>query len=295
MSSSTPKLAQLLATRRTREGGYMAVAGAGSSTESTALAALALGDARAREWLLSRQRPDGAWPLGDAVPEPSWASSWALIALAHAGAGSEPLARGAAWLTAREGWRPGLVARTLGALTGQRKRIEHDLALRGWPWHAAAASWCEPTASALLALRQLSARVVTPGASERMADGERLLWNRMCVDGGWNYGNRRVLGETIPPYPDTTALVLIALQGSAHHEDIARSFTALELLLAEHASSLALALGALAHELHGRDPQPLRSALHERIERRGPPLETRALAFALLALDGGASRLAVSA
>jgi hypothetical protein len=63
--------------------------------------------------------------------------------------------------------------------------------------------------------------------------------------------------------------------------------------VAAHASSLALALGALAYELHGRDPEPLRRALRERLERRGPPLETRALAFVLLALDAGAARLAV--
>ncbi len=293
MSSTALKLAQLLATRRTPEAGYEAVAGAGANTESTALAALALGDAEACEWLLARQRPDGAWPLGDAVPEPSWASSWALIALAQAGAGAEPLAHGADWLVAREGWRPSLLARTIGALTGQRRRIEHDLALRGWPWHEGAASWCEPTASALLALRQLSTRIATPGASERALAGERLLWNRMCVGGGWNYGNRRVLGETIPPYPDTTALVLLALHGSARREEIAHSFAALERLLVAHASSLALALAALAHELHGRDPEPLRRALRERIERRGPPSETRAVAFSLLALDGGAARLSV--
>jgi hypothetical protein len=291
VSSSARKLAQRLATRRTLEGGYAAVEGGEADTESTALAALALEESGAIEWLVTRQQPGGAWPLGDAVPEPSWASSWALIALARSGGNAEALARGAEWLVARVGWRPSALARALGAVLGQRSRLEQDPALRGWPWHTNSASWCEPTATALLALRQLSTRMDTNGANERVAEGERLLWDRVCVEGGWNYGNRRVLGEALDPYPDTTALVLMALQGSPRRDDLARSFAALDRLLAASASSLALALGALAHELHGRDPEPLRRALAERIERRGPPLETRAIVFGLLALDGGAARL----
>ena len=54
--------------------------------------------------------------------------------------------------------------------------------LRGWPWHAAAVSWVEPTATALLALRVLSTRVPVAGTDERIEEGERLLWDRACVE-----------------------------------------------------------------------------------------------------------------
>jgi hypothetical protein len=301
VSKVLARLAEALAERRTPDGGFAAVAGGPADSESTALAALverAIGTGVARDaarWLVERQRGDGAWPFTDAVPEPSWAGAWALLALGAAGADPPALARGGAWLVAREGVRPSRLARALGALTGQRRRIEHDLSLRGWPWHAAAASWTEPTASALLALQRMAPSVAVPGARERIEEGRRLLRDRMCPAGGWNYGNRRVLGEAVPPYPDTTALVLIALQRDADRARLDASFGALERLLEQRASSLALALGALAFELHARDAAPLRARLAARVDAAGPPAETRAVAFALLALAGGAKLLEVPA
>jgi hypothetical protein len=41
--------------------------------------------------------------------------------------------------------------------------------------------------------------------------GEQMLLERRCRDGGWNYGNRRVLGTDLPSYPETTALALLGL------------------------------------------------------------------------------------
>jgi hypothetical protein len=299
MSSALAKLAQSLTERRTPDGGFAAVPGGAPDSESSALAVLArlalAADAHeAARWLAARQHADGAWSLTDAVPQPSWASAWAALALTRSGAGAEPLSRAAGWLVAREGRRPGLVARALGRLTGQHERLEQDLTLRGWPWHESAASWVEPTASALLALRVLSERVPVAGAQERIEEGERLLWDRVCVNGGWNYGNRRVLGEALEPFPDTTAFALLALQGSARSEALAESCAALEALLDERASSLALALAALAFELHAHAAGPLRARLAARIEQLGPPRETRSIAFALLALGDGAALLRVS-
>jgi hypothetical protein len=301
VSNALARLADALEERRTPSRGFAALPGGRADTESTALALLgerAIGSEAAGEaanWLATRQRADGAWPLTDAVPEPSWASAWAALALARSGAGAEPLERAAGWLVAREGRRPGLVARALGTLTGQDERLEQDRTLRGWPWHAAAASWVEPTASALLALRALDPQVPAAGARARIEEGERLLWDRACVNGGWNYGNRRVLGEALEPFPDTTAFALLALQGSPRREALAQGCEALAALLDEKASRLALALGALAFELHGRDAAPLRARLAARIDAAGAPDETRSIAFALLALARGARLLAVPA
>jgi hypothetical protein len=290
MSSALAELGQALAERRAPDGGFAALPDGPADTESTALAALASAGRSARpalDWLLARQRPDGAFPHTDAVGEPSWATAWAALALARNEVSAEPLVRAARWLVAREGRRPGPLARALGRLTGQHRVLEQDRTLRGWPWHAAAASWVEPTAAALLALRVLAEEAPVAGAEARIAEGERLLWDRTCVGGGWNYGNRRVLGEALLPFPDTTALALLALQASPRAEALAEGCAALEALLDARASCLALALGALAFELHARDAAPLRARLVARIGASGPPAETRALAFALLALRGG--------
>jgi hypothetical protein len=246
-------------------------------------------------WLVERQRPDGAWPRCEAVAEASWAGAWAGLALARRGEGREMLTRAGAWLLAREGRRPGLLDRVLGHLMGVGEKVEQDLMLRGWPWHEDAISWVEPTASAVLALHALAERVPMPGAAARIAEAERLLWDRACVGGGWNYGNRRVLGEALPPFPDTTALALLALQGSPHAGRLRESFATLDRLLDPHASGLSLALAALAFELHGLDASQLRVRLLEGLARPVAPRETRSLAFMLLALSGGAPMLRIRA
>jgi hypothetical protein len=301
MSNEAAKLVQALVERRTIEGGFSAVPGGSADSESTALSALALhalGDSSvaAARWLEARQRADGSWPRTDAVPEASWASAWAALALARLeGTQSEALSRVGAWLVQREGQRPGLLARAIGHLTNLDERLEQDLTLVGWPWHETAASWVEPSATALLALHAIRERVTLPGAEARIEQGERLLWDRVCVDGGWNYGNRRVLGEVLLPFPDTTAFALLALQASSQQGRLAESFAALTRLLDERASGLSLALAALAFELHGRDASALRARVVERIDDPGSTRETRSLAFMLLATAGGAALLRISA
>ncbi|MEN8184425.1 MAG: hypothetical protein ABFS46_18020 [Myxococcota bacterium] len=294
------QLSRALGERRTSGGGFVAVPGGPADSESTALSALALhamGDELGETvaWLQARQRADGAWPRTDAVREASWATAWAALALARLDAGSsEPVARAGAWLTRREGRRPGLLTRVIGHLTNLDERLEQDLMLVGWPWHEDAASWVEPTATAMLALHAIRERAALPAAAERLEQGERLLWDRVCVDGGWNYGNRRVLGEVLLPFPDTTAFALLALQGSPREPELARSFDALERLLDERASGLSLALAVLAHELHGRDAHPLRERVAEKVGQPEAARETRSIAFMALALSGGAELLRAS-
>jgi hypothetical protein len=301
MSKEAAKLVQTLNERSVGDGAFSAVPGGPADSESTALGALALHASGAPAadsiaWLGKRQRADGSWPRTDAVPEASWASAWAAVALARLdGTRGEALSRVGEWLVLREGRRPGLLARAIGHLTNLEERLEQDLTLVGWPWHETAASWVEPSATALLALHAIRERVALPGAAERIEQGERLLWDRVCVDGGWNYGNRRVLGEVLSPFPDTTAFALLALQASPDEEGLGKSFAALERLLGPRASGLSLALGALAFELHGRDASELRTRVVARIDDSQSTRETRSLAFMSLALAGGAPLLRISA
>ena len=297
-------LAIELTERRDSVGGFASARGSPADTESTSLAALALARVegagaaeavrRARAWLLARQRPSGGWTLYEDVPVVSWSGAWAALALAADDA-TDPaaLARAGAWLVEREGRRPGLLARLLVTLAPSEEAVSHDLALRGWPWNDAAASWVEPTAASVLALRHLARRVSVPGAAERVDEGVRLLADRACEGGGWNYGNTRVLGVALEPYPDTTAMALLALQRSTGTAG-AKGIAALERLLDERTSSLALALATLAFELHGHAADRARGALVERLRERPLPPDGRSLALSLLALTGGSALLEVT-
>ena len=83
----------------------------------------------------------------------------------------------------------------------------HDRMLVGWPWAEGTHSWVEPTALAVLALRpparRPSARAKPCGCSS----------TGCFPDGGCNYGNTVVLGQTLRPHVQPTGLALLALAG----------------------------------------------------------------------------------
>jgi hypothetical protein len=95
-----------------------------------------------------------------------------------------------------------------------RPVVEFDRRWRGWPWCPNASSWIEPTAHSIVALKKAARRVSAPGLAERVADAERMIFDRRSPDGGWNYGNRRVFKVDLPSYPETTGIALLGLQGS---------------------------------------------------------------------------------
>jgi hypothetical protein len=286
----------LLATQQP-DGGLGPRAGRVSRTEETALAALALagademGDAaqRALAWLAEAQRADGSWPIGADVPEPSWASALAVLALQRLdGDGTRALA-GARWLVAQEGRRASWLARLVQTYRSHRV-IDQDPNLRGWPWTTGASSWLEPTAYALLALKSFAPKLPR-GARARIEEGERLVYDRMCPGGGWNYGNSVVLDEALEPYPDTTAIALLALRQHADTDASQRSLEVLELLLPEHDSGLALSWSVLCLDAYGRETEPLRARLEASFAARGFLDDTRSIALACLALGDGATLL----
>ena len=87
-----------------------------------------------------------------------------------------------------------------------------DNSIQGWSWIDDTFSWVEPTAWCLLALK----RCAQPSPSRidpvRIRDAERLLVDRSCRGGGWNYGNSNMLGKELAPYVPTTAVALLALR-----------------------------------------------------------------------------------
>jgi hypothetical protein len=152
------------------------------------------------------------------VNEAHWATSLVVTLHAELGVFDAAFERGVAWLTASIGVEGRLLSRVAHWL--RPSIVEFDPALNGWPWQAGASSWIEPTAHALMALRcalthASGLHLNDLAVASRIAIGERMLLERRCRDGGWNYGNRRVLGADLPSYPETTAMALMALNGHA--------------------------------------------------------------------------------
>jgi hypothetical protein len=291
------RLAQL----QNPDGGWGPRAGVHSVTETTALALLAVDGSspgvaadhanRAAGWLVTRQEPDGSWPVAKHLPGPSWMTSLAVLALASRDSSRGEALAGARWLARQRARRVSWLARLLHRLERSDESapepVSLDYRLSGWPWLPGTFGWVEPTAYALLALKTLRSELQPAQVRERIRDGEALLWDRMCRGGGWNYGNPRIFGQDLWPYPDTTAWALIALQDSRSAE-LAESLEVLRATAGESGSTMALSLGILALQLHGTEVGDMRTALASRLEPSAPDPDVRSLALASLALDHAA-------
>lgn len=211
----------LLEAAQNPDGGWGYFAGKQSWLEPTAYALLALGnEPRARRafdrgWRLVRswETDGGGWRGCALSEEPHWATSLVVTLQCNMGISDESFGRGVRWLVSSAGAETRVLSRLAHCL--RPSTVEFDPALGGWPWEAGASSWIEPTAHALMALSRAARQVEHGGVKDRIDVGKRMLLERRCRDGGWNYGNRRVLGSDLPSYPDTTALALMALDGHA--------------------------------------------------------------------------------
>jgi hypothetical protein len=268
-----------------------------SATEPTALALMALTSlshaslSRSTEaavrWLVSRQASDGGWSPIPTVGESSWVTPLAVLALTTQNSAASPALRGGRWVLQREAQSFNWFARLWFRMFPGRKP-ELDIDLKGWPWTAGTFGWVEPTAYALLALKSLGPALDDPRVRGRIEQGERLLYDRMCQGGGWNYGNARVLGESLVPFADTTAVALIALQ---HHRDRAENreaLRALHAMIGPVRSGLALSWSVLCLDLYGEAPAEWRSLLRRQYSETAFLGKITPLALAVMALGDGA-------
>ena len=281
------------------DGGWSSFKGKRSNTESTSFALLALnslaGDPFDRQkttglkWLLQHQKEDGSWSFNDTTKQSSWTTPIAALALMSFQDQRQHALRAAKWILTQEGRKPGWVASLLVRLSLVQKVTELDPYLSGWSWNPGAFSWVEPTSYSLMALKKLKRSLGGTNCDERIRQGEMLIYDRMCENGGWNYGNSKVLGEALWPYPDVTAVALIALQDRPKSEANERSLGALDAMMREAASGMALSWGILCLTLYNQDIREWRKILLKNFEKTRFLGETKALALALLALGNGAS------
>jgi len=261
MATCAPWRVARIEAAQNADGGWGYFPGKESWLEPTVYALLALSEesrARAafeRGWRLVRdwEAAEGGWRACARVAEPHWATSLVVTLYRAMGIDDAPLGRGVRWLVESRGAETRALARVAHWLNP--RTIEFDAALTGWPWQTGTSSWVEPTAHALMALGRVKGRVEASGIEGRVGMGKRMLLERRCRDGGWNYGNRRVLGADLPSQPETTALALMALDGDASIR-WAETLDRVERLGRESASPLERAwLGACLLQYRGERPQ----------------------------------------
>lgn len=289
--------ANLLATSQNPDGGWGAVAGKGSNIEATAVALLALhslGRAsdgscveKAKRWLTHQQNTDGSWPLNGVTKGPSWCTAPAMVALSEFPEQKERVSQAGNWALQQKGSKPGILVDVIRALSFQKRAVNLNEDLVGWSWTPNSFSWVEPTSYFLLALKKVKNHLPLKTLQERVEQGELMIYDRMCDNGGWNYGNAAVYGETLWPYPDITAVALIALQDRRDRKENQLSLRALREMMQSTDSGLALAWSTICLSLYGQDASALRKRLEQRFVKTKFLGETKALALGVLAYGNG--------
>ena len=155
--------------------------------------------------------------------------------------------------------------------------------LKGWAWVPRTFSWVEPTSYALVALKQVRTHVAAKNLEERIQQGEMMIYDRMCSGGGWNYGNSKVFGDALWPYPDVTAVALIALQDHQLNQANRESVSALRKMMQETDSGLALCWGTICLSIYGDETSGWKRQIEKRFQTTGFLGETKTLALALIA------------
>jgi hypothetical protein len=284
-----------------RDGGWPSSHGRASSTECTSLATLALARLDAGEraaadrgvrWLVACQNADGSWPLHRETGTPSWTTALATLTIASIADEPSCAGRGARWLLRQQPRTRGMLASLVYRVAPQARVVQLDPELRGWPWTSGVSSFVEPTAYALLALKRLRPRLSGAEVGARIDEAERMIYDRMCRDGGWNYGNSAVLGADLWPYADVTALTLLSLADHRGRRENERSLAALRRMLTQVDSGLALSWAALCLSAYGQDVAPLLRRLHLSWTRTHFLADTRSIALAVLAATDGARAVA---
>jgi len=292
-------LVHFLLSCQNADGSWGYTQGARGSLEPTAYAVMSLHDtegaqmvaAKGLNFIKSSQNNSGGWPVNTTDGEATaWVSALAGLALlaseqstAAVQAAEQFLLRSFGktrkpWVLRIADWMQSLDPAWVDKNYG------------GWSWNPDTARWVEPTSYALLFLKQLqNSNPAHGGEASRQApsailEAERLLCDRICQEGGWNYGNARVLGEELRPFPLTTAVALMALQDRPELGEVQTSLNYLENAVKAEKSALTISLACLCFDIFARESSPVLKGLQDLYARTRFFGNVKTTATALLAL-----------
>jgi hypothetical protein len=205
----------------------------------------------AQQYLLLAQLEDGSWPAAPQEKTGSWVTSLACSVLSRDKSCKNSVSAGLAWLCSdypRDSapWR-----RFLRRFHPESRVADQDDSFRGWGWTPRTSSWVEPSALAILALRDcpLDWRPADSARRRELAIG--LLYDRMCPQGGWNCGNPRVYGIDGEPLVLPTGWALLALIDQPAHERKSKSLVWLHDNFASIHGPASLAVARITLEAYG--------------------------------------------
>lgn len=221
-----------------------------AAAEPTAWAALALlchqhaAATRPLQSLLDAQTPDGGLPVLAGQTDPRWPTSLAVAAWRTAAACELP--QTASYLQAAERGLARLLE-IAGSSVPRLPHLGHDSSLVGWPWAEGTHSWSDPTALALVALK-----VSGQGNSPRATEAAAMLIDRLLPDGGCNYGNTTVLGQTLRPHVEPSGWAALALcRASDPSGRLERTLAHLRREAPAQTTALSLSAAVLGLAAHG--------------------------------------------
>jgi hypothetical protein len=226
--------------RSLTEGGFSLCDGGHFRPDATAWAVLALEAGQvdrklsnsACRRLSGTQNSDGRITVMEGYPKAFWPTALGVFAWKKATGFEHEIDRAVQFLLKNSGKHP-----------PKRKNasVNHDTAIKGWPWIEDTHSWVEPTALAILALRSCGYE-----GHERIREAVRMILDRQLPSGGWNYGNKMVFNKELRPIPESTGIALSALASLTERSSIKLSIDYLEEEIKKLRTPLALSWAIFA-------------------------------------------------
>jgi len=281
------------------DGGWGFRAHSVSRAEPTAWALIALAESapaqaqeeaasRGVQFLHSAQLSDGSWPCSPGLPEGSWVTSLACLALLGREKSSENGKRGLGWLCKEMPGETGTLRRIMRTFAAKITDGTQNESYFGWSWTTGTSSWVEPTSYAMILLHAVPHSILPADAKHRMEMGEAMLCNRMCPGGGWNCGNPMVYGVPGEPQITSTVWALLALKNHPERTEVQQSLEWLQGKLNAIQSPVSLALSVIAMNAYEKPAAELALALQAMHEKNEILWNVPEVAWSALALSGGA-------